>query len=291
MSDTLLVTGAGGQLGRQTVEALLKTGGAKVIAATRDPSKIADLKAKGAETRRIDFDDDASLADAFKGVDRVLIVSTDSLDSAIRVRQHAAAAKAAKAAQVKRIFYTSMINPAADSPVAVGPVHAASEAAIRETGLPYTFLRVGWYQENLRSGLSPAFASGTWYSAAGQGRLAHVARADVAAVAAAAMLRPAEGNEALDITGPKLLTTDEIAAIAAKTVGRPLKVVHVTLDQLVGGMVANGVPEGMARFIASFDSNTRAGKSDVASDVVKRLTGRAPGSLEAYFAEEKAAFV
>jgi uncharacterized protein YbjT (DUF2867 family) len=56
MSKPLLVTGAGGQLGRCVVELLLAQNAGPVIAATRDPDKIADLRARGAEVRRADFD-------------------------------------------------------------------------------------------------------------------------------------------------------------------------------------------------------------------------------------------
>ncbi len=104
-TPTLLVTGANGKLGRHVTELLLarentKNGGAKVVAASRDTAKLADLAARGAETRRVDFDDPASLAEAFKGVDRVLIISTDSLGSGQRLRQHQAAVAAAKDAGV-----------------------------------------------------------------------------------------------------------------------------------------------------------------------------------------------
>ena len=77
-TPTFLVTGAGGHLGRMAVEPLLAAKAGKVIAASRDPAKLADLAAKGVETRRADFDDPASLDAAFKGVDRLLIISTDA---------------------------------------------------------------------------------------------------------------------------------------------------------------------------------------------------------------------
>ncbi|MBV1704210.1 MAG: SDR family oxidoreductase [Hyphomicrobiales bacterium] len=290
MSQTILVTGASGKLGRQIVENLLSAGGAKVVAGTRDTAKIADLAAKGAEIRRVDFDDAGSLATAFKGVDKLLLVSTDDIDSGKRLRQHGAAVDAAKTASVGRLFYTSMVNPTADSPVAVAPVHFGTEKAIRDSGLPHNFLRAGWYQENLLLSLPTAFASGVWYSAAGDGKLAHVARADVARVAAAALLGPTPVEEAIDVVGAKAMTSAEIAAVASKVVGKPLNVVAVTDAQLVAGMTAHGVPEPMAKFIASFDANTSEGRIAVASDVVARLTGRPARSLEGFFVENRAAF-
>lgn len=116
MNDTsqsrLLVTGASGHLGRKVVELLLDAGAANVVAASRDPGKLADLVARGAKTAKADFDDPATLDAAFAGVDQVLIISTDALGTpGQRQRQHKAAVDAAVKAGVRRIVYTSMPNP------------------------------------------------------------------------------------------------------------------------------------------------------------------------------------
>jgi NAD(P)H dehydrogenase (quinone) len=75
---TLLVAGASGKLDRKVVELLLEAKAGRVIAGSREPEKLANLSAKGAETRRIDFDDPASLKEALAGVERALIISTDA---------------------------------------------------------------------------------------------------------------------------------------------------------------------------------------------------------------------
>ena len=107
-SPRLLVTGAGGQLGRRVVELLLEAGVSNLVAASRDPAKLADLQARGVETRRADFDDPASLPAAFAGVDRLLLISTDSLGApGHRIAQHRAAIAAAQAAGVSHLVYTS----------------------------------------------------------------------------------------------------------------------------------------------------------------------------------------
>ncbi|MDN5923954.1 MAG: NAD(P)H-binding protein, partial [Xanthomonadales bacterium] len=155
--SNLLVTGANGKLGRHVVQLLLEAGTDHVIAASRDTAKLADLAATGAETRRADFDDVASLAAAFKGVDRVLIISTDSLDAGQRLRQHLAAVKAATEAGVE-IVYTSMPKPDT-SAVIFAPDHAGTEKAIIASGRPFTILRDAWYQETLLMTLPSAFAS------------------------------------------------------------------------------------------------------------------------------------
>src|SRR5205085_4818669 len=93
MTETLLVTGASGQLGRGVIHYLLdthKVPPAKIIATTRNPEIVADLAARGVVVRAADFNDAASLETAFKGADKVLIISTGDLDlkSGRRLKQH-----------------------------------------------------------------------------------------------------------------------------------------------------------------------------------------------------------
>ena len=133
---TFLVTGAGGHLGRRIVELLLEAKARRVIAASRDPAKVVDLAAKGAETRRADFDDPASLDAAFKGVDRLLIVSTDDVVTpGKRLRQHTAAVEAAARARIGHVVYTSMPNPEPGSLIPFAPDHYGTEQALAKSAL------------------------------------------------------------------------------------------------------------------------------------------------------------
>ena len=287
-TSTVLVTGANGKLGRHVTELLLDKGGLKVIAASRDTAKLADLAARGAETRRADFDDPAGLIEAFKGVDRLLIISTDAMAPGQRLRQHLNAVEAAKAAEVKDIVYTSMPKPEG-SAVVFANDHLGTENAIKASGMAYTILRNAWYQENLMLMLPHALASGTHYSSAGDGRISHVAHADCARAAAAALARPSTG-ETFTLTGPDLYTFDQIATLASEVTDRPLKVIYVSDEQLADGMKAGGAPEFLIPMLVSFDTNTRQGGFDVLTGDVELLTGQKPRSLRAFLEAGKAAF-
>ncbi len=279
---TFLVTGANGKLGRHVTQLLLEANAGTVIAASRDPSKLADLAAKGAETRSADFDNPASLVEAFKGVDRLLLISTDSMGPGQRLAQHAAAIAAAKQAGVAHVVYTSMPKPET-SAVTFAPDHLGTENTLKASGLAYTILRNSWYQENLLLGLAPALKSGQWYSAAGNGKTPHIARADCARAAVGALIQ-APANQTFTLTGPELLTTQQIAALASAATGKPLAVIELTDEQLADGMKHAGVPEMLIPMLVSFDTNTRQDGFDILTNDVETLTGHKPATLEAFFA-------
>lgn len=294
MTDTLLVTGASGQLGRLVLDALLASGKvapANIIAATRDTAKLDAYTKKGVTVRAADFDDPASLDAAFAGAGKVLILSTDALDRpGRRLTQHKAAVAAARKAGAKHILYTSMPQPD-DSRVTFAPDHLGTEEAIKATGIPYTILRDGWYAENLFMSLPHALQTGSWYTASGNGKLAHITRADTAAAIAGALLSAGDESRTYTLTGTKSHTADEIAAIVSAATGKPLNVVHVTDAQLAEGLKAAGLPEGFIPTVVSFDTNTREGKIAMVTDDAEKLSGRKPTSFEDFVAANKAAFL
>lgn len=291
MSQTLLVTGATGKLGRLVLDELLASGKVAptdIIATSRDTDKLAGYAAKGVQTRAADFDDAASLDAAFKGADRILIISTDALDQpGKRLRQHLAAVAAAQKAGAKHILYTSMPNPET-SVIPFAPDHLGTENAIKATGIAYTILRNGWYMENLFMALPHALSEGKWYSASGSGKLAHIARTDIAKATAGALASGSSESATFTLTGEKTHTADEVAALVSKVTGKPLEVIHVTDEQLAGGLKAAGLPDFIIPVVVSFDTNTRKGLIDMVTADAGRLSGQKLTSLEDFLAASKA---
>jgi len=290
MSETILVTGAAGQLGQRVIHHLIesyKVAPANIVAATRSPEKLAALAATGVVTRKADFDDAASLEAAFAGIDRLLIISTDALDTpGKRLTQHKAAVAAAVKAKVKHITYTSM--PAPDnSLVTFAPDHLGTENAIKESGIPYAIVRDAWYHDNYMHSMPHNLQTGKWFTSAGDGKISTISRDDCALAIASVLAAGSTGIYTL--TGKQSLTPKEIAAIATEATGKPLDVVDVTDEQLGQGIRGAGLPGFVADMLVSADANIRAGKFDIVTDDFAKLTGKQPQPLKDYFVANKAA--
>ena len=292
MATQLLVSGAAGHLGQLVVNHLLesrKVSPGDLIAGTRNPQKLAALAAKGVVVRKLDFEDASTLAPAMAGVDRMLLISTDAVDRpGRRLAQHRAAVDGARAAGIKHVVYTSMPHPE-DTLVTFAPDHLGTEQALAASGLGFTILRMNWYQQNLLMGLPGALASGQWHVGTGEGRVGYVDREDCARAAAAALAATVTGKERFDVTGPEALSMPQIAAMVRDITGKPLAVVQQTDEERRRALSAAGLPEPVIALLVSIDASIRAGKLDVVSNTVEKLTGRAPKQLKAFLTEHKAA--
>ncbi|RAI44593.1 NAD(P)-dependent oxidoreductase [Rhodoplanes roseus] len=288
------MTGAAGHLGRRVLHHLLDTltvPAGRIVATSRKPEALADIAARGVTVRAADFDDRGSLEKAFAGVGRLLLISTDTLDRpGVRLAQHKTAVAAAETAGVSHVVYTSMPGPET-SLVLFAPDHLGTEQALAASAIPgWTVLRNHWYFENLAQALPAAIASGHWYSADGNRGSADISRDDLARAAATVLAGSESGKHVYTLSGPQALTRAEIAQKVGAALGQSISVVPVTVDALVAGMVAHGVPEPVARVFASFDANTAAGNFETVTDDSFKLTGTPPQSFDAWLAENKGMF-
>src|SRR5476649_929627 len=138
----IAITGATGQLGRLVIAALLKKVPAnQIIAAVRSPEKAKDLADLGIEVRKADYSQPATLESAFKGVEKLLLIS--SSEAGQREAQHQAVIEAAKRAGVKLLAYTSLLH-ADKKLLGLSADHLATEAGLRASGVPVVVLRNGW---------------------------------------------------------------------------------------------------------------------------------------------------
>lgn len=279
----IAVTGASGQLGRRVVELLAeRVDPVRILALTRSPEKLAELAGKGVRVEFADFDRPEELRRSLLGVDRLLMISTDDVDGG-RVSAHAAAVRAATEAGVGHVTYTSAPNPAT-SPLGFIREHAETEGLIRRSGLSYAFLRNSLYGDMLLPGAGYAISSGELRSAAGEGRIARVAREDCARAAAAVLATPGHDRVTYDVTGPASVSGHDIAGALARVSGRPVRYVPVTADEMRRDLTGAGLPPQLADMLVEIDLAIGNGAFDVVGSAVRDLTGEEPASVSDLFA-------
>lgn len=270
----ILVTGATGQLGSLVVETLLKTVPADQLAVSvRDPKKAEHWRERGVDVRQGDFDRPELLPKSFAGAERMLLISTVG-DNETRIRQHRAAVDAAKEAGVGFIAYTSLAG-ADRSTLSLAEVHRATEDAIRESGIPFAFLRNNWYLENEMGTIQAVLNGAPWVTNAGSGRVGWAPRRDYAEAAAAVLTGEGHENAVYELSG-KPMTHEELAAELAAVLGRDVPVQHVDDAAYAGVLRSAGLPEAAVATVVAMQAAIRDGALDVASGDLEKLLRRPP---------------
>ncbi|WP_145409610.1 SDR family oxidoreductase [Paenibacillus xylanexedens] len=268
----ILVTGATGQLGSKVAESLLKLIPASDLAVSvRDTQKASALKERGVDVRHGDFTRPETLDQAFTGIDRLLIISSEGDDES-RLRQHSAAIDAAVRANVKFIAYTSVVN-AEHSTIVMAPLHRATEELIIKTGIPYSFLRNNWYTENELSIVKGVLAGAPWVTSAGAGKVGYALRQDYAEAAAAVLAGSGHENTIYELSG-LLVSQDEYAATLGEVLGREVPVKHVDDEAYAQFLQEGGLPPFIVELFVRILRDTREGALEVPSDDFIKLIGR-----------------
>jgi NAD(P)H dehydrogenase (quinone) len=277
---TIVVTGATGNLGRLIVEALLRNGtpASDIVAGGRDLQKLAHLRARGVRVARIDYTDEASLAEAFSGADTLMLVSGNELGQ--RVAQHSAAIDAAKAAGISRIVYTSA--PRADSTTLVlAPEHKLTEEYLVASGVPFTVLRNGWYTEVYSGAAEQARESGVIAASVGDGMVASASRADYADAAAVVLAGTGFDGKVFELSGDTAWNYTELAAVVSELIDRDVTFTPLSADEHLALLTSGGLDDATAGFVVALDADIRNGLLAETSGELSKLIGRPTTPLHA----------
>ena len=248
------ITGATGQLGRWAVEKLKqRLGGEQLIALVRSPEKAADL---GIEVRPFDYTKPEQLLDGLQGVDHLLLISSNEIGQ--RAPQHRNIIDAAKQAGVKWIVYTSLLH-ADTTPLSLADEHVETEEMLRDSGIPHTILRNGWYFENYTVSIPAALENGALVGSAGQGKISSATREDYAEAAAVVLTTEGHVGKVYELAGDRAHTLDELAAELSRQTKREIPYKNLPEDQYAGILASLGIPEFYAKAIASFDIDASKG--------------------------------
>lgn len=285
---TILITGATGNVGTHLVKQLT-TAQVPFKAIVRNGDNSEYLKSLPlAEIIHADLADGAAISKALQGVEKAFLL-TNSSEQAESLQLNFVGA--AHQAGVKHIVKLSQFAAAETSPVRFLRYHARVENKIRELGMAYTFLRPNLYMQGLLSFADYIKKDGQFYAAVGQAAISAVDVRDIAAVAARALTATGHENKIYDITGGEAVTHYQMADIFTKVLGKPVKFIDVSPEQMEGAVRAAGFPEWQVGGLIEDYAHYARNEATVISNAVPEVTGQAAISFEQFVQDYKTMFV
>jgi uncharacterized protein YbjT (DUF2867 family) len=278
----ILITTAG-KVGSEAAR-LLTPKDESVRVLVRNPERATALRQLGVDVVEGDLDDSTSIDAAMHGVTSVVLVSPAVPAQELNVIESAARASVGHVVKIT--------SPAsADSPIARQRGQAEIEAGLIASGLNYTLLRNNFYMQNFLM-LAPAIAqTNSFGSSAGQGQVGFIDTRDVAAVAAEIAAAPAAHvAKKYSLTGPELLSYENVATALSKVLARPIVFHERTLEEDAQEMIDAGVPAAIAEMNAHAVSLIAEGDAAWLSEDVLTALGHPPRSFEEFATDHAAAF-
>lgn len=282
LMNRILITGATGHLGGATLNALLKrVPSEQLVALARDPNAFASTAAD-VEVRQGDYFDPSSLAQAFEGIERVLLVSTVAFSD--RLPQHLNVIHAAKQAGVRHLVYTS-IQRNESRPYNIPMVtesDIATEEALRQSGLDFTILQNCFYLESLLPVLGGEVLTEGVRVPAGAGRASLASLVDLGEANAVVLTEAGHEGKTYTLGGREAFSFDDVAQVLSLVSGKTVAYTDVSVSEFIATKVAQGFPEPVASFLAEWMQAIKAGSFEEVTGDLERLIGRAPVSYSDY---------
>jgi NAD(P)H dehydrogenase (quinone) len=273
----ILVTGASGNLGRKTLQHLLKRRPASdLVGLARDPEKAADLAAQGIEIRKGDYFDYGSLLNAFSDIEKVLLIATVGFSD--RNTQHYNAITAARQAGVKHLVYTPVVRREGSNfilpEITVPDIFA--EQTLKASGLIYTIVRQPAFLETFQFQFGDKVYEKGLRVLAGDGKQAPASQEDIAEAQAAVLAEEGHENKIYSLNSDPAVSYAEIAQILSDTCGTSVPLIPVTDEEYIAYQVAEGLPELFAQFALAWVRGTNLGEYGELTNDLERLIGHKP---------------
>lgn len=267
------ITGATGQLGSLITAHLQKNSRKDLIALVRSPEKI-----EGLEARKFDYNEPSSMTESLKGIDHLLLISGNEIGQ--RARQHENVIEAAKEAGVKWIVYTSLLR-ADSSTISLAGEHLQTEILLKESGIPFTILRNGWYTENYTGSIPGAVAAGAFIGSAGAGKISSASRSDFAEAAAVVLTTAGHQGNVYELAGDESFTLADFALEISKQSGKDIPYQNLSEEEYSQTLKGFGIPDTMADAIASWDVSASRGDLYSEDKTLSKLIGRSTTPMAA----------
>lgn len=280
----ILITGANGHLGSATIDFLLKKNpDANIAGLVRSEERGAELKEMGAEIRTGDYFDTASLDEAMKGIETLLLISTSTMEN--RVKQHKNVIEAAKKAGVNHVYYTSMLQVEKRlSPL--NSDHHETEKILKNSGLSYTIHRHTFYTEFFPLYLGEALETGNWVFPSNGQKANFALRTEMAEALANGLAEPGKHeNKICEITSSKGYTFEEYAKILSDVTGKQINYTDVSIEDFVEGLKNAGLPDETIAISQISAATVANGALAYTSNELETLLGRKPTNTAEFIKE------
>ena len=270
----IAITGASGQLGLLVIKCLLERISAdQITGLIRDQSKAQGLVDLGVALRHADYNEPGTFAEALKGVDTLLLISSN--ETGVRTTQHRTVIDAAKASGIKLIAYTSVLHADVSS-LGLAADHRDTEEALRESGIPYVLLRNGWYSENYLANVPSALEHGVLLGSAADGRISSAPRADYAEAAAVVLTTEGQAGKVYELAGDSSYTLSDLASMISQNTEKPVIYQDLPQSEFEAVLSSIGLPAGLAALLADSDAAAAQGAlyddSGMLSALIERPT-------------------
>lgn len=281
----ILITGATGHFGKAAIDFLIKKGipANRISALVREEAKAGDLKNKGVTLKTGDYEDYHSLLEAFRGVDKLLLVSGS--DIVKRGKQQENAVNAAREAGVKHMLYTSFDrkNETQTSPIAlVAKAHIDTEQQIKASGMSYTIFRNNLYADVIPMFLGEHVASTGVFFPAGEGKTAFATRSDMAEAAATVLAGEDHENKEYVLANTENVSFAEISQMLTGIFGTNVAYVNPSTEAFTDALSQAGVPAEIIGMSVGFAEAIRQGEFSTTSTDLEKLLGRKPATVKEF---------
>lgn len=281
----ILVTGANGHFGSETINYLLQKGvqPKEIAALVRSEEKGALLKDSGVVLRFGDYHDYNSLLEACKGIDKLLFISSPSPTD--RTQEHTNVVNAAKKAGIKHIVYTSLErkNETASSPLkTLMLAHVATERAIKDSGIAYTIMRCNLYGDYIPWMVGEKVLETGIYYPAGNTKVNWTMRSDMAEAAANVLIGDGHGNKDYYISSAEQFSFLDIAYIISEVSGKQVSYTSPGVQEYTTTVLNSGMPQMLVEIFAGFATATEQGEFFTEKMDLEKLLNRKALSIKSF---------
>jgi uncharacterized protein YbjT (DUF2867 family) len=284
MSELVLVTGATGNVGREVVREL-RAVGTPVRAATTSPERARSVLGEDVEVVRFAFGDEGTYAAALRGVRGIFLLRPPEITDVRRLIDPVI--DSARQAGVRQVVFLSLQG------VERNPIvpHYRIERHLRASGIPYTFLRAGFFMQNLSTTHAADIRErNEVFVPAGGGRTAFVDVRDLGAVAARVLTQPGHDYQAYELTGAHALGYAQVAAILSHVLGRRIVYADPRPVRFWQRMRGRGQPAAAVLVMLGLYTACRLGLAAHVTQTAARLLAREPISFEQFARDAAAAW-